>query len=203
MRMLVHVQAYGDAARVPALVAEHGGRIRGQIDLREQDEVGRLEAEYQPHADRHARLQAELVEARKRERSARTKDEKAKAALAVAKAKKQLEKAAAKLAERDERIAESRRRATDDRHDVAAVGDELVALYADADELLKHARVVGVDEIEENEFNLNIPRYVDTFEQEPRAEVKDALKALAEAESAMRRAESELSRQLKAVGYAA
>jgi type I restriction-modification system DNA methylase subunit len=26
------------------------------------------------------------------------------------------------------------------------------------------ARVVGLDEIEENEFNLNIPRYVDTFD---------------------------------------
>ena len=35
------------------------------------------------------------------------------------------------------------------------------------DELIKHARVVELDEIEENEFNLNIPRYVDTFEPEP------------------------------------
>ncbi len=53
------------------------------------------------------------------------------------------------------------------------------ALYADPDELLKHARVVGLDEIEENEFNLNIPRYVDTYEPEPRVEgSKDALKAL-------------------------
>jgi type I restriction enzyme M protein len=44
------------------------------------------------------------------------------------------------------------------------VSAELDALYADPDELLKHARVVGLDEIEENEFNLNIPRYVDTWE---------------------------------------
>lgn len=45
---------------------------------------------------------------------------------------------------------------------MAKVGTELVALYADPDELLKHARVVALDEIEENEFNLNIPRYVNT-----------------------------------------
>ena len=51
------------------------------------------------------------------------------------------------------------------------MGDELIALYGDPDELLKHARVIGLDEIEENEFNLNIPRYVDTFEPEPRVEV--------------------------------
>ena len=49
--------------------------------------------------------------------------------------------------------------------------------------MLKHARVVGLSEIEENEFNLNIPRYVDTFEPEPRVEVKDALKAVGKAEA--------------------
>ena len=46
--------AYGDAAKVPGLVAEHGGRIRKQIDLREEDEAGRLEAEYQSYADKLA-----------------------------------------------------------------------------------------------------------------------------------------------------
>ena len=76
------------------------------------------------------------------------------------------------------------------------------ALYADPDELLKHARVVGLDEIEENEFNLNIPRYVDTFEPEPRVEVKDALKALRVAENAARDADKQLQELLKGAGYA-
>ena len=82
-----------------------------------------------------------------------------------------------------------------------AVGAELVALYADPDELLKHARVVGLDEIAENEFNLNIPRFVDTFEPEPRVEAKDALKALGEAEAAVKVAQTELADLLKAAGY--
>jgi type I restriction enzyme M protein len=85
---------------------------------------------------------------------------------------------------------------------VIKVGEELIALYSDPDELLKHARVVEYDEIEENEFNLNIPRYVDTFEPEPRAEVKDALRALSEAETASRKAESDLREMLRALGYA-
>jgi type I restriction enzyme M protein len=84
---------------------------------------------------------------------------------------------------------------------VDAVGAELVALYADPDELLKHARVVGLDEIAENEFNLNIPRFVDTFEPEPRVEAKDALKALGEAEAAVKVAQTELADLLKAAGY--
>jgi type I restriction enzyme M protein len=86
---------------------------------------------------------------------------------------------------------------------VANVGEELAMLYAHPEELLKHARVVGLDEIEENEFNLNIPRYVDTFEPEPRVEVNDALKALDDAEAAAASADAALEKLLKSVGYAA
>jgi type I restriction enzyme M protein len=202
MRMLVHYHAYGDAAKVPSLVAEHSGRIRRQIDLREEDEIGRIQAEYQVHADRLAALDTEIAAARAKRDAAKTKGDKSAAKTALAKVEKPREKLAAKLAERDERIAEACRRAEDDRQDVAKVGTELVALYADPDELLKHARVVGLDEIEKNEFNLNIPRYVDTFEPEPRVEVEDALKALADADSAIREAESHLQALLRRAGYA-
>jgi type I restriction enzyme M protein len=200
MRMLVHYHAYGDAAKVKGLVDEHAGRIRRQIDAREAEEVGRIEAEYQPHADKLAALDAALIESRRKKSAAGTKQEKAKVAGAIAKLEKQRAKLAAKLTERDERITESRRRAEDDRQDVGAVGDELIALYPDPDELLKHARVVGLGEIEENEFNLNIPRFVDTFEPEPRVEVAVALKALREAEAAAKGAEAELKRLLGQVG---
>lgn len=202
MRMLVQYHAYEDAAKVPGLVAEHSGRIRNLISLREEDEVGRLEAEYQPHADRLAVLDAELTDGHARQGASKTKDEKAKAAAAIAKVEKQRERVVAKLSERNERIAEARRRAEDDRKDLSIVCQELIGLYADSDELVKHARVVDLAEIEENDFNLNIPRYVDTFEPEPRIEVKDALKALGEADTAGKKAEAELSALLKEAGYA-
>jgi len=84
---------------------------------------------------------------------------------------------------------------------VEQVGTELGALYGDADELLKHARVVGIDEIEENEFNLNIPRYVDTFEPEPRIEVKEALVALRNIDMKASEAETILMSLLAKIGY--
>jgi type I restriction enzyme M protein len=202
MRMLVHYHAYGDATKVAGLVDEHAGRIRAQIDAREAEETGRIQAEYQPVVDKIAALDAELAEARKREAAEKTKQEKKKTAANVAKLESASEKLTTKLAERDERVAEVRRREEDDRKDVAAVGSELVALYADPDELLKHARVVGLDEIEENEFNLNIPRYVDTFDPEPRIEVGDALKALHAAEGAEREAGKALEELLAKAGYA-
>jgi type I restriction enzyme M protein len=202
MRMLVHYHSYGDPAKVSGLVHEHAGRIRRQIDAREVEESARIEAEYQPQADRLRTLDVQLSQARKKKSAAGTKEEKARIAKAIARLEKQRNKLAAKVAERDERIAEARRRAEDDRMDVAIVCEELFALYADPDELIKHARLVERDEIEENEFNLNIPRYVDTFEPEPRVEVKDALKALWEAVNAAKAAEADLSRLLQSAGYA-
>ena len=202
MRMLVHYHSYGDASKVPSLVQEHSEIIHCEIDRRAADEVGRIEAEYQPQADRLAALNQGLQEAREKQRAATTKRDKAKAASALTKFRKQRDKIAAKVAERDERIAEARRNAGDDRADISAVGEELVALYADPEELLKHARVVDIDEVGQNEFNLNVPRYVDTFEPEPRIEVQDALRQLANAQSAMEEAGANLARLLSDAGYA-
>ena len=202
MRMLVHYHAYGDASKARGLVAEHSERIHGEIDRREADEVGRLVAEYQPQADRLAELDALLQEARKMRCAAATRSVEVKAASALTKLRKQRDRIAAKVAERDERIAEVRRNAEDDRAEVSAVGEELIALYSDPDELLKHARVVDLDEVEENEFNLNLPRYVDTFEPELRMGVMEALSQLRDAESARMEAQRTLAAMLREAGYA-
>jgi type I restriction enzyme M protein len=168
----------------------------------EEDEVGRLQAEYQAHTDKLAGLETEIAAARAKRDAAKTKGDKAAAEAVIGKLQKSREKLIPKVAERDGCIAEARRRAEDDRQDMGKVGDELAALHADPDELRKHARVVGLDEIEENEFNLNIPLYVDTFEPEPRVEVQDALKALRAAELELKQAENELNQRLRKVGYA-
>src|SRR5690606_15600403 len=107
----------------------------------------------------------------------------------INKLSKSLEKPTAKLAERDEKIAEVRRRSAEDREAIDVVAEELVALYDDPDELVRHARVVDVAEIEENEYNLNVPRYVDTFEPEPVIEVADVLQNLRIAEEVRATAE--------------
>ena len=202
MRMLVHYHAYGDAARASALVAEHSDRIHHEIDRREADEVPRIEAEFQPHADKLATLDATIQQARATKLSAETKRERANAAAAVRDLLSQREKVATRVAERDQRIAEARRSAEADRNDVMIVGEDLTALYADPRELLKHVRVVDLDEVVDNEFNLNVPRYVDTFEPEPRQAVQEALASLAEARAAAEEAEADLGRLLREVGYA-
>src|SRR6202011_2441779 len=125
----------GDVTNVADLVMEHSGRILQQIDFREQEEVGRLRAEYQVYADRLIELEAQIAAHR------------SVAEGVLAKAEKAHQKLAAKLAERDEQVAEALRRAQEDREDVTKAGGELVSLYDNPDELLKHARVAGLDEI--------------------------------------------------------
>jgi type I restriction enzyme M protein len=44
--------------------------------------------------------------------------------------------------------------------------DKIVSTYQSRKEIEKYSHVATMKEIEENEFNLNIPRYVDTFEEE-------------------------------------
>ncbi len=201
MRMLVHYHAYGDASKVPALVEQHKQRLHDLIDQHEQAELERLTAEYQEYADKLAQLDAEITAARAQRADQTDKTEQKKLDAKIKKLKQRQARYAAKVAERDEKMTETRRRAEDDRDDVTAVGQELLAMYADPDELLKHARVVELTEIEENEFNLNIPRYVDTFEPEPRLEVNESLQRLREAEKQVEEVETELEILLKGIGY--
>ncbi|MNU76013.1 putative type I restriction enzymeP M protein [compost metagenome] len=44
--------------------------------------------------------------------------------------------------------------------------DKIVQAYQNRQTIEKYSRAVSLKEIEENEYNLNIPRYVDTFEEE-------------------------------------
>lgn len=45
--------------------------------------------------------------------------------------------------------------------------DKIIDTYKERKDVDKYAHVADMHEIEENDFNLNIPRYVDTFEPEP------------------------------------
>ena len=44
--------------------------------------------------------------------------------------------------------------------------DKIVDTYRNRKEIEKYSKKVSMKEIEENDYNLNIPRYVDTFEEE-------------------------------------
>ncbi len=196
MRILVHYHAYGDAEKVAELVGKHKDRIWKQIDTEEKEEVERLCAEYKVYDNRLKELDAAIESVKVELKGLRKKVE-----TKIRNLEKQRTRPASKVAERDEKIVETRRLAEDDRQAVTVVGEELAAMYADQDELIRHARVVDFEEIQENEFNLNIPRYVDTFEPEPKLEVNKAIKSLRIAEQKVAETENQLTELLDAIGY--
>jgi type I restriction enzyme M protein len=65
----------------------------------------------------------------------------------------------------------------------------------------KFCRVVSLKEIEENDFNLNISRYVDVTEEEEVPDVREALRVLREAEQRRNAAEARMNVLLKEIGY--
>ena len=70
--------------------------------------------------------------------------------------------------------------------------------YADVE---KYARVVPLSEIEQNDWNLNISRYVDTSDEEERIDVGEAVRKLRELERERAAAEATMNRYLAELGY--
>ncbi|HDN9006325.1 TPA: type I restriction-modification system subunit M [Aeromonas veronii] len=80
---------------------------------------------------------------------------------------------------------------------------KIVATYRNGGNVDKYAYLASLKEIKENDYNLNIPRYVDTFEEE---EEIDLLAVRAEREqlkAQLTELESEMANYLKELGYGA
>ncbi|MBS9335576.1 type I restriction-modification system subunit M [Fructobacillus sp. M1-13] len=61
--------------------------------------------------------------------------------------------------------------------------DKIIDTYQKREDVDKYAHVANQDEIQENDFNLNIPRYVDTFEEEAPVDAEALLKDMQEIDS--------------------
>ena len=64
----------------------------------------------------------------------------------------------------------------------------------------KFAHVATLDEIKENDYNLNIPRYVDTFVEEEPVDLEEVKKMLVQDDEDIKKLEAEIAEQLKILG---
>jgi type I restriction enzyme M protein len=65
----------------------------------------------------------------------------------------------------------------------------------------KYAYVATFDEIEENDFNLNIPRYVDTFEEEEEVDIQAVQQEIDTLEKELSEVQAKMKEYLKELGY--
>ena len=79
------------------------------------------------------------------------------------------------LADKEAKINALKDKAEKQRQAIADVEAELLQMFADPELRKRYFAIVDMDDIEENEFNLNIPRYVDTFEPEEKIDLQEAI----------------------------
>lgn len=77
---------------------------------------------------------------------------------------------------------------------------KIVETYKKRSETEKYSHLATFDEIKENDFNLNIPRYVDTFEEEPEIDIAATQKRIAELEQELAKTQGQMQEYLKELG---
>lgn len=78
---------------------------------------------------------------------------------------------------------------------------KIAAAYHAFEDVEKYAKVVTIEEIGKNDFNLNISRYVETAEAAERVDVGEALTKLRELEAKRAAAEERMNGFLRELGY--
>ena len=78
--------------------------------------------------------------------------------------------------------------------------DKIVKTYERREEIKKYSHNATLEEIKENDYNLNIPRYVDTFEPEPRVDVKEVKTRIGEIDKEIAEIDNEINKYLQELG---
>lgn len=78
--------------------------------------------------------------------------------------------------------------------------DKIIETYDNRVDVDKYAHVASLSEIKDNDYNLNIPRYVDTFEEEEEIDLEAVSATNRELNAEISRVEGELQEQLKLLG---
>ena len=79
--------------------------------------------------------------------------------------------------------------------------DKIVATYQARETVDKYAYLASFDEIKDNDFNLNIPRYVDTFEEETEIDIEAVQVEISQIETELTDVKQEMAGYLKELGY--
>ena len=80
---------------------------------------------------------------------------------------------------------------------------KIIDTYKARENVDKYAFLASFDEIKENDFNLNIPRYVDTFEEEAEIDLVAVRNERVQLKSELQALEAEMEGYLKELGYGA
>ncbi|MFA7627340.1 MAG: N-6 DNA methylase, partial [Candidatus Kapaibacterium sp.] len=78
--------------------------------------------------------------------------------------------------------------------------DKIVETYSERKEIEKYSHVASLKEIKDNDYNLNIPRYVDTFEEEEQIDLNQVRSKLIEVDHEIDEITKKINQYLKELG---
>lgn len=81
--------------------------------------------------------------------------------------------------------------------------DKIIDTYANRKEIEKYSHKATLEEIEENDYNLNIPRYVDTFEEEEPIDLDEVVEELRKIDEQMKEVDEEIKKYCDELGIQA
>lgn len=79
--------------------------------------------------------------------------------------------------------------------------DKIVGTFHSRKEIDKYSHLAPFEEMEENDFNLNIPRYVDTFEPEPEIDMAEVQADIERINRELAEVEAKMDGYLKELGF--
>jgi type I restriction enzyme M protein len=168
LRITVQLEAWGDIEVAKKVLPEKEARLNRLIDDRLAFDLAEIDLRYTGLDEEIAAAQAAL-EAEGTSKPQRTAAEKRLAKLQAKREKWQAERA------------EAEAQAASERAEIVRVRQELLDMFADPEKRKRYFSKVDMAELEENEFNLNLPRYVDTFEPEEEIDLSQATQELSKA----------------------
>lgn len=77
---------------------------------------------------------------------------------------------------------------------------KIIDTYRNRQDVNKYAHVASIEEIKENDYNLNIPRYVDTFEEEEELDLDEINRMIEQDNQEIAKLEKEIAEQLALLG---
>lgn len=81
--------------------------------------------------------------------------------------------------------------------------NRIISAYAEREDIDKFTHAATLKEIEENDYNLNIPRYVDTFEEEEPVDLDAVVEELSMIEEEIKSVDAEIEKYCDELGIKA
>ena len=171
LRISTMLESWGDIDKAKTWMADRKFQLNHQIDADLEYAISEIEkdAEEEIAIKKEKLNKAKSVIQDKKEKGKKPTKGELKTLDTTQKALDKL------LADKAAKITTAQDKAAKQRQAIVDVETELLQMFADPELRKRYFAIVDIDDIEENEFNLNIPRYVDTFEPEEQIDLKTAI----------------------------